>query len=96
MPAAAHRTTRIKPGVVGNLLVSAAATAAADARMHKARERVSGGTGARGVAVVVELEDTGADDLQGVAAVVLRHWPAPGVGKPENSCRVANRVTGEE
>jgi hypothetical protein len=66
------------------LLVSAAATAAADARMHKARERVSGGTGARGVAVVVELEDTGAD-LQGVAAVVLRHWPAAGVGKPESS-----------
>lgn len=82
MPAAAHPTTRIKPGVVGNLLVSAAATAAADARMHKARERVSGGTGARGAAVVVELD---AADLQGVAAVVLRHWPAAGVGKPESS-----------
>lgn len=69
------------------MLVSAAATAAADARMHKARERVSGGTGARGVAVVVELDAAGADaaDLQGVAAVVLRHWPAAGVGKPESS-----------
>lgn len=55
--------------------------------MHKARERVSGGTGARGVAVVVELDAAGADaaDLQGVAAVVLRHWPAAGVGKPESS-----------
>lgn len=71
------------------MLVSAAATAAADARMHKARERVSGGTGARGAAVVVELEAAGAGadaaDLQGVAAVVLRHWPAAGVGKPESS-----------
>lgn len=55
--------------------------------MHKARERVSGGTGARGVAVVVELDAAGADaaDLQGVAAVVLCHWPAAGVGKPESS-----------